>query len=781
MATERIFPFLWLRAGEREKLKEEIDAIRDCGLGAFCVESRVHEDFLGPRWWEDMDEIVRLAKERDMRVWILDDKSYPSGFANGAFADERNAALRARHIRAAAVDVVGPACVKIPVALLEEFDEKLLGIALFRRTKTGIDAEDMLSLPLPRGRFTAAEVPAGSWRCLYFVDTQAGYERPFFCDPLNPLATDLFIRTVYEPHYRRYQEEFGKTLAGFFTDEPRLCNGATFGDAVIADAYHNVLGQFGMAYPWREDFFQTVFGGDLRKLAALWFETEGSAEVRTDYMRAVTDAYAENFCGKLAAWCHAHGVQYAGHIIEDMGAHARLGCSAGHYFKSQAGADYASVDVVLHQIKPYETETPFFAPISGGRADPAFFNYTLAKLASSAAAIDPAKKGALCEIFGAYGWGESVRDMRWLFYHFLSRGVTAFIPHAFSMRENDVDCPPHFYMRGKNPAFGGYRLLFREMAERCELLAGAERIAEVAVLYHAEAEWAGLPYMPVDAVNRVLTQNQIDFDIVPEYALEEMRVEGGLKIGNRSYKKLVVPSGFQSEKTRAALVLLRKNGLLADMGELPLQKLAKTLREDGVRDGALKKSEKNLRVTHWRKNGADLWMLFNEGKKIVKNGFTDGSDFTIEGGGVRFFSDPREKIPAPCKVAGEKIRSFNVSVCDAGDTNYRCVRRVILDFDVNEEEGFEEFCGFIRFERNLELDGNSELIVLYDGEWCEVRIGNEKFCSIDGVCVCNVSGCGKYPLSITLCNSLAYRFDDAFTRFSSVERAVLHDVRLRKI
>lgn len=780
MATERIFPFLWLRAGEKDKLKEEIDAIKGCGLGAFCVESRVHEDYLGPRWWEDMDEIIRLAKERDMRVWILDDKSYPSGFANGAFAEAENAALRARHIRVAAVDVIGPAYVKIPVVLSKEFDEKLLGIALFRRIKTGIDAKDMLSLRLPRGRFTAAEIPAGSWRCLYFVDTQAGCERPYFCDPLNPLATDLFIRTVYEPHYRRYHDEFGKTIAGFFTDEPRLCNGATFGDAVIADAYHNVLGQYGTAYPWRGDFFHAVFGGDLRKLAALWFDVADGAEVRTDYMRAVTDAYAENFCGKLAEWCHAHGVQYAGHIIEDMGAHTRMGCSAGHYFKSQAGADYASVDVVLHQIKPYETETPFFAPISGGRADPTFFNYTLAKLAASAAAIDPAKKGALCEIFGAYGWGESVRDMRWMFYHFLSRGVTAFIPHAFSMRENDADCPPHFYMRGKNPAFGGYQLLFREMAERCELLAGAERVAEVAVLYHAEAEWAGRPFTPVDAVNCVLTQNQIDFDIVPEYALEKAHIEqSALKIGGRSYKKLIVPEGYRSEKTRAALALLRKSGLLAET--VSPAKLAKFLRKDGITEGMLKKSEKNLRVTHWRKNGADLWMLFNEGKRTVKNGFTDGPDFTIEGGGARFFSDPKGKISAPYKVAGEKIRSFNVSVCNAGEKNYRRIRRVILDFDVNEEEGFEEFCGFIRFERNLELNGNAELVVVYDGEWCEVCVGNGKFRSIDGVCACNVSGYGKYPLNITLCNSLAYRFDDAFTRFSSVERAALLDVRLRKI
>lgn len=30
----------------------------------------------------------------------------------------------------------------------------------------------------------------------------------------------MLLDAVYEPHYERYKEDFGKTIAGFFSDDP---------------------------------------------------------------------------------------------------------------------------------------------------------------------------------------------------------------------------------------------------------------------------------------------------------------------------------------------------------------------------------------------------------------------------------------------------------------------------------------------------------------------------------------------------------------------------------
>lgn len=49
----------------------------------------------------------------------------------------------------------------------------------------------------------------------------------------------------------------------------------------------------------------------------------------------------------------------------------------------------------------------------------------------------------------------------------------------------------------------------------CGLLEGGTHVAPVAILYHAATEGCG-DYMPCETPARVLAQNQIDYDIVPE-------------------------------------------------------------------------------------------------------------------------------------------------------------------------------------------------------------------------------------------------------------------------
>ena len=77
-------PFLWLHGEDEATLRQMMAVIHGASCGAVCLESRTHPDFCGPQWWHDVDIILEEAKARGMRVWILDDKHYPSGMANGA-------------------------------------------------------------------------------------------------------------------------------------------------------------------------------------------------------------------------------------------------------------------------------------------------------------------------------------------------------------------------------------------------------------------------------------------------------------------------------------------------------------------------------------------------------------------------------------------------------------------------------------------------------------------------------------------------------------------------
>ena len=79
-----IFPFLWLHGESEDVLRQYVRVIYNANLRSFCVESRPHPDFAGPGWWHDMDIILNEAAKHAMRVWILDDSHFPTGFANSA-------------------------------------------------------------------------------------------------------------------------------------------------------------------------------------------------------------------------------------------------------------------------------------------------------------------------------------------------------------------------------------------------------------------------------------------------------------------------------------------------------------------------------------------------------------------------------------------------------------------------------------------------------------------------------------------------------------------------
>ena len=82
--TRSVFPFFWLRGEDEKTLREYMHVIHDAGCRAVCLESRPHPDFCGPKWWHDLDIILEEARQLDMKIWILDDSHFPTGYCNGA-------------------------------------------------------------------------------------------------------------------------------------------------------------------------------------------------------------------------------------------------------------------------------------------------------------------------------------------------------------------------------------------------------------------------------------------------------------------------------------------------------------------------------------------------------------------------------------------------------------------------------------------------------------------------------------------------------------------------
>ena len=69
----------------------------------------------------------------------------------------------------------------------------------------------------------AWDVPAGKWKIIRFSHVQAeGLEEVNYLtvNGASKDCVDWFLKTVYQPHYDHFAADFGKTIVGFFYDEP---------------------------------------------------------------------------------------------------------------------------------------------------------------------------------------------------------------------------------------------------------------------------------------------------------------------------------------------------------------------------------------------------------------------------------------------------------------------------------------------------------------------------------------------------------------------------------
>lgn len=638
-----VLPFFWPYEGHPETVEPEIEAIYACGVREICVEARPFEDYAGPGWWEHMDAILAAVKQRGMRVWILDDKRFPTGYANGLLEKEHPEHCR-HYLREHHVDLMGPATdasILVPPA---NDREKLLSIVAFRRTEK---PEEITGRPIVLQKdkdsdFAFFDLPEGCWRVFMIYDTPYGSpsDHRWFIDMLSRESVQLLIDAVYEKHYAKYADEFGKSIAGFFSDEPSFgCEHlGPFGNDV--PFYYRTIGQAGTALPWRQNVAERMqadgIDDPIAMIPTLWYPyANDPGEVRLSYMNALSRIWNENFSYALGDWCRAHGVRYIGHIIEDMNAHSRIGGSAGHYFRALSGQDMAGIDIVLHQILPGFGQYPTSSPIAGGVADPKFFHYVLAQLASSLARIEPHMHGnAMCEVFGAYGWAEGTPMMKWLIDFLLIRGIDHFVPHAFSVKYPFEDCPPHFYASGNNPQYEGFGALIRYTNKVAHLLSGTDRTASGAIFYYAENEWmSDGEFTYCDDAAKLLYDAHIDYDILPLDALKTAECrDGKLIVNGHAHTFLIVP---EAKHYPAELLVLAERFANAGLPVFTLEskpgrypqavgqradsvQILRSIWEKGLAHdyGAF---EPFLRIAEFRDGDNRFYMLMNEAPYAVEN------------------------------------------------------------------------------------------------------------------------------------------------------------------
>lgn len=560
-----IFPFFWQHGEEENVLREYMHVIYNSNIRAVCVESRPHPDFCGDQWWHDMDIILEEAKNLGMKVWILDDSHFPTGYANGAIKNAPDE-LTHQYMVYRSLEMSGP--VKHLELDIKEYMKPeplppwIPASPPAERVFHDDELVKVLACPVQEGEYLGEPVDLtnqivgdklefdledGYWKIFVIYLTRNAKGRNDYINFMDKDSCRLLIDAVYEPHFAHYKDYFGNVIAGFFSDEPPVGNIEGYG----------LVGPIGSPrqnLPWSKEAkkrFSEEFGSDdwENYLPYLWANAADKklqAKERVSYMNMVTKLVSECFSEQNGAWCEERGVEYIGHMLEDCDMNSDLGASMGHFFRGLSGQHMAGIDNIGGQVTINGQDCMrHLEPAASDEAG--FYQYLLGKLGPSHASIDPKKQGrCMCENFGAYGWQSGTKEQKFMMDHFMVRGVNRFVPHAFSAAPfPDPDCPPHFYAHGENPLYRAFGELMAYSNRVCHLIDGGKACPDVALLYNGESKWAGDATSNIRAA-RYLTQSQIDFHVIPsdvfaknsEYPVDfDGKV---LKINDVNYRALLI-------------------------------------------------------------------------------------------------------------------------------------------------------------------------------------------------------------------------------------------------
>ncbi|MGH9590962.1 MAG: glycosyl hydrolase, partial [Terracidiphilus sp.] len=137
------------------EVDRDLDTLHGLGFQAVTVQAGFNMPFayLSPQYFAFFGQLVNAAQQRKMRVWIVDDAGYPSGFAGGKFTTDKP------DLRMQGLEVAE----KIPVAGGQTLHRELSTDAV---SAAAVDEDgNAVAIPL-HGQALDWTAPKGSWTVL---------------------------------------------------------------------------------------------------------------------------------------------------------------------------------------------------------------------------------------------------------------------------------------------------------------------------------------------------------------------------------------------------------------------------------------------------------------------------------------------------------------------------------------------------------------------------------------------------------------------------------------
>ena len=500
-------PLFWLHGDDsRERLEMYVGKVAEGGNGCLTAESRPHRDWLGPGWWRDLAICLDAAKQHDLKLWIFDEKWWPSGEVGGKVPEQYGS----KRMAATAINVSGP----------KRFAEpgyggpQSIAILAGQETADGIAGASLVDLSTSvREGVLNWDVPPGTWKLMQFTWRPQKSGQRYLVDGASRDCAEWYINTVYQPHYDHFPDDFGKSIVGYFYDEPETHG--DWGTEVLP-----VLAE--RKVDWKRALVAWKF-----KLAG-----EEQAAARYQYHDALAEAWGRTLYGGISRWCREHGVLSIGHFLEHGNGYLHQDLCAGNQFQLQKYSDMGAIDAVFDQFV-WGRRVTRDAPI-----------WQTPKLGSSIThAYGKPQDVAMVEIFGARGQDLTYPEMKWWTDHMHVSGINFHIPHSFNPRApRDSDCPPYFYNGGFEPRWPLYRVYADYTSRLSVMLSGGRHVCPVALLFLGNSAHVGKRVLP-EQISEALQDALYDCDWLPYEVFEnDMSLAGrALQLRQESYRVLVVP------------------------------------------------------------------------------------------------------------------------------------------------------------------------------------------------------------------------------------------------
>ena len=487
---------------EKDKLSRQLKAQCAAGLNGGFLHSRVGlvTEYLSEDWMDTLEHCCREAEKNNTTLWLYDEDRFPSGYAGGRV-----------------LEIAPELCSKQLCLIPEEQKNNPLILKIYNEIE-----RDGKRYVIALARL-AANNPWYGGKC--------------YADFLNPKTIEVFLQTTHEAYAQKLGKYFGNVIRGVFSDEFCYCQKGSL--------------------PWPcvpfsdnlEIAFEEYTGyGLYDKIYQLFFDEGDYRTLRRDFYEFLTNRFRQCFTKPYQKWCHDHGLQFTGHLMNEDTLTAQtewVGAVMPHYLDmDMPGIDKLGLDLS---------------------------NTVLVKQLGSVA--EQTGKQTLCEAFGCTGHQAGPQTLKRIADWLCVQGVSFINPHLmlYSMRgERKRDYPPN--ISWVQPWFDEANGLFNHMSRVCDLVHNTREMAQVLVIHPIQSVWAEIsplhkisptysiwaeknPYAganyiveaehfekPFFDLSRQLNQAGISYHYGDEIVMKEIgSFDESLRIGNCRYQTVIIP------------------------------------------------------------------------------------------------------------------------------------------------------------------------------------------------------------------------------------------------